>query len=114
MPNETFAKYYDAYRDFTLTSADGENIEIHRVVLAASYEYFDHLFKADLLGGNLKWALFDDIHSTTLKKVIEYIYNKPLKIKSPESLFELIKAAKKFGMKDLQRWCDAQWSVRNV
>ncbi len=90
--------------DFTLITADDEEIPVHKIILATRSEVFGRMMESQLKEGEAKKAKIDDISSTALKEFLRYLYCG--RINNIDSIAaELIYAAEKYDLKDLKPLC---------
>lgn len=104
---EFFAKHHGdtELADFTLTSSDGEDFQIHRMILADQSEFFKKMFRIDMKEKKAKSVTFEDIDSSTLKSVLKFFYTRELEIVDDKMTKDLLYAAEKFAFDDLKSFC---------
>ena len=110
--NEFFAQLNELRKtgifcDIILTSSDGEQFPVHRVVLAAGCMYFNMLFSTNMVEKQQTIVSFETVPSSALREILEYIYTGSVRVKK-DSLPELIFASSMFLLFDLAEYC---WDV---
>lgn len=102
----------DKYSDYTLVTADGEEIPVHKNVLASRSKVFEAMMETQLKEGSEKKALIDDIESKSLKEFLRFVYCG--RVNEIEAVaVDLIYAAEKYGLSDLKPLC-VQSLVRTI
>lgn len=92
------------YSDYTLVTADGEDIPVHKNVLASRSQVFAAMMETKLKEGEEKKAVIDDIDSKSLKEFLRFLYcGRVNEIETVAT--DLIHAAEKYGLKDLKPLC---------
>lgn len=91
------------FTDFTITCSDDVKLQVHRNILTFSSEYFMKLFTTDMQEKDKNLVEFNDIDSTTMKDVLDFIYKKEFNGKTSTQIINLIYAAEKFQIAKLKR-----------
>lgn len=94
-----------AFADYTLTSSDGEDFQVHRLILAKQSEFFSKLFTVDMKEKETKSVKFEDVNAATLEKVLKFIYTGEMNVPDYNMLKNLLYAAEKFGFNGLKKFC---------
>jgi hypothetical protein len=100
-------KHYEDtdFADFTLTSSDGKDFQVHRVFLSDRSDYFKKMFTTDMKEKKAKSVTYEDIDSTTLKAVLKFIYTGEYEIADTKMAKDLLYAADRFGLTALKSIC---------
>jgi len=84
--------------DVTLVSDDQNLVAAHKLVLSASSEYFDNIFKNNKMSN--PFLCLEGISSTDLDNILDYIYNGEVQI-NQEHLDRFLAVAKRFKLEGL-------------
>jgi hypothetical protein len=96
----------DKYSDYTLITSDGEEIPVHKNILASRSDVLAAMMETQLKEGEEKKAVIDDIDSKALKEFLRFLYCGRVSETEIESVaVDLIYAAEKYGLKDLKPIC---------
>lgn len=95
----------EKYSDYTLITADGEPIPVHKNILASRSQVFATMMEnKEFIEGKEKKALIDDIDSKALREFLRFLYCG--RVNEIETVaVDLIYAAEKYGLKDLKPLC---------
>lgn len=102
-----YSKLYNdpKFTDFTLKSSDGKGFKVHRNVLAYESDFFMKLFTTDQQEKPRCSATFNDIDSSAMQEVLNFIYNEEAEIEDIRKASSLIYAAEKFNLPALKLFC---------
>jgi hypothetical protein len=88
-----------------LTSSDGKDYPVHRMILGKQSDYFKKMFSTDMKEKNNKSVMFADINASTLKEMLKFIYTANAEIGDQIKTKDLLYAAEKFGIHALKSFC---------
>ena len=93
-------RFKEDYYDVTLVSADQEKFQAHRLVLSACSPYFDNILKSDKGTFNQLMLCLDNVTSTDVNNILDYIYNGEVQILENE-LNQFLAIADRFQLEGL-------------
>lgn len=98
------------YTDVTLNCVeDGSHFDCHRIILAASSEYFLNLFKWSAIA---VVNVHNEMSGEVLKTVINYIYSGIIDL-TTENMYEILRAANYFSLQELIEDC-VEYLLNNI
>lgn len=80
--------------------------------MADRSEYFKRMFTIDMQEKKSKTVTFEDIHSSTLKELLKFIYTGKAKIADDNKAKDLLYASEKFGIEALKSFCVDSFKIK--
>lgn len=107
LPKNIYTKFFNdtSLADFTLISSDEKPFTVHRAFLADASEFFFKMFTTDMQEKKDGSAKFEDVDSTVLQEVLNYVYNGKAQIGNVQDASDIMYAAEKFGLQGLKEIC---------
>ncbi|XP_014234673.1 protein roadkill-like [Trichogramma pretiosum] len=92
--------------DVKLQTASGKDIPTHRVVLAAASPVFKAMFSHDMLENKSQSVNMTDIGYETAVEMLRFIYTGSVEKEEVSFIIDLLMAADKYQLEELQRKCE--------
>lgn len=83
------------FTDFKITSGDGQEYFVHRIVLSNSTEHHRKIFDND---DNVKEIKYSDVSGNTLHYLLKYIYTNEIDYNNLDRLITMYEVAKRWEM----------------
>lgn len=103
---EQFEKLFknEKYSDFTLVTADDQEIPVHKSVLSTRSTVFETMMETNMRENNEKRAKIEDISAPAVTEFLRFIYCGKVEAVD-EHAVELLYAATKYDIQDLKPLC---------
>ncbi len=85
----------DSYPDITL-HAGQTTLHAHRLILAKRNDFFKSMFQSKMTESTETQIKFDDVDPSAFAKFIQYLYQRELKVDSPEQAIAIAEMAHKY------------------
>ena len=83
-----------------------EKFPAHKIILSARSKYFANMFKSEMTESVTNEVEVTDIEPRVFKGMLEFLYSGKLPKDSLDISLELLVAADKYGLKELERTCE--------
>lgn len=105
---DDFEKILNDYEfsDVTVTSADGKNFSLHKIILAARSIVFDKMFRNNMREKNQNAVVIEDVRAEVLKELFRFLYTGQVSDNTENIVCELLTAAEKYCIESLKTVCE--------